>query len=92
MAFHHCTIALPDGQVVARDVTVSLQQTLAEGVQKWYGTLTVTHLAALEAGQRYRLTLDDGRSGEFMVRRNTFAGETNRAVAIDGVGPLAPPP
>jgi hypothetical protein len=32
--------------------------------------------------------LDDGRSGAFRVKRNTFAGDVNRAVAIDGMEPL----
>ena len=56
----------------------------------WYGTITVTHLTTLASGQTYRLVLDDGRSGAFRVRRNTFAGDVNRAVAIDGMEPLQP--
>lgn len=87
MAFHRCAICQDDGTVVIQDVTVALEET-QRGATGWYGTVTVTHLATLVPGQRYRLVLDDGRAGEFLVRRSTFAGETNRAVAIHGTGPL----
>ena len=86
MPFHHCTIRGEDGAEIAKEVTVSLQ----DGSPEWHGTIKVTHLIDLVAGRRYRLVLDDGRSGEFMVRRNTFAGDVNRAVAIYGTGPLQP--
>jgi hypothetical protein len=88
MAFHHCTVYLADGTVLAKDVQVALEETAREGGPEWYGTMTVTHLAPLEAGQKYRLVLDDGRAGEFGVRRNTFAGGVTRAVSIQGAGPL----
>jgi hypothetical protein len=84
MPFHHCSIRGADGAEIAKDVTVSLQDAGPE----WHGTIKVTHLIDLVAGQRYQLILDDGRTGEFMVRRNTFAGDVNRAVAIHGIGPL----
>jgi surface antigen len=88
MVFHRCAICQPDGTVVVQDVTVALEEPPRGEKAAWYGTITVTHLAGLVAGQRYRLVLDDGRSGEFTVRRSTFAGETSRAVAIHGTGPL----
>ena len=88
MAFHHCSIQQEDGTVVAKDVTVSVEETDHDGVAGWYGTLTVTHLAVLTAGERYKLVLDNGQTGDFTVRRNTFAGGQDRAVAIQGVGPL----
>ena len=89
MAFYRCEICQDDGTPVAKDVMVSIEETTREGAKTWYGTITVTHLSTLMAGGRYRLTLADGRSGEFTVRRNTFAGGTDRAVSIDGTGPLA---
>lgn len=89
MAFYRCEICQEDGSPVAKDVTVSIEETTREGAKAWYGTITVTHLSSLMSGQRYRLILADGRSGEFTVRRNTFAGGTDRAVSIDGTGPLA---
>jgi len=88
MPFHRCAICLQDGSVVAKDVDVSIDEVNRHGVDEWFGTITVTHLASLSAGQRYRLVLDDGRSGEFLVRRNTFAGGVTRAVAIQGMGAL----
>jgi len=88
MPFHRCTIRQDDGTDVAQDVQVSLEETTREGVVEWHATITVTHLTSLVAGQKYRLVLDDGRSGEFLVRRNTYAGGENRAVAIHGMGPL----
>lgn len=88
MPFHRCAICLEDGSVVAKEVDVALEEVNRNGVDEWFGTITVVHLASLEAGQRYRLILDDGRTGEFLVRRNTFAGGVNRAVAIQGLGAL----
>ena len=88
MPFHRCAIYLEDGSDLAKDVDVALEETERDGVPEWHATITVTHLTSLAAGQRYRLVLDDGRTGEFVVRRNTFAGGMNRAVAIQGMGPL----
>lgn len=88
MPFHRCAIRQDDGTDVAQDVQVALEETTREGVVEWHATITVTHLTNLVAGQQYRLVLDDGRSGEFLVRRNTYAGGMNRAVAIYGMGPL----
>lgn len=78
---------MDDGSTLAKDVDVNVVEMQRDG-SEWHGTMTITHLAGLEAGRRYRIVLDDGRSAEFMVRRNTFAGGTDRAVAIQGMGPL----
>ena len=86
MHFHRCAIRLDDGSVVATDIQVALDDTNRDD---WYGTITLTYVVALTAGQKYRLMLDDGRSGPFLVRRNTSAGDAGRAVAIYGMGPLA---
>jgi hypothetical protein len=89
MAFHRCAIQrCDDGSVVAADVMVNLEETAQGDAAGWYGTVSVTHMVSVVAGGRYRLVLDDGRSGEFTVRRNTFAGGADRAVAFHGVGPL----
>lgn len=88
MPFHRCTVTLADGSLVAKDVDVSIDEVDRHGAEEWFGTITVTHLTSLSTGQRYTLRLDDGRTGEFLVRRNTFAGGVNRAVAIQGVGAL----
>ena len=88
MSFHRCSILLEDGDVMAQDVPVSLQEPAQGDDAMWYGTLTITHQVVLQAGQRYHLVLDDGRRGVFLVRRNTFAGDVNRAVAIHGMEPL----
>lgn len=88
MPFHRCTICLEDGSTLSEDVTVVIEETERGGAKEWYGTITVSHRIPLTPGQRYRLVLGDGRAGDFMVRRNTFAGDTSRAVAIHGTGPL----
>lgn len=88
MAFHNCAIHTEDGTIVARDVKVNIEEANRGGVAEWYGTISVTHLTSLEAGRCYRMVLDDGRTGEFVVRRNTFAGGQDRAVAFRGSGPL----
>lgn len=91
MPFYRCEICEANGTVVAKDVMVSIDETTRPGGHEWYGTITISHLSALAAGQAYRITLADGRTAKFMVRRNTFAGGTDRAVAIHGTSPLAPP-
>ena len=88
MPFHRCEIRQEDGSALAQDVDVMLEETPRDGLSAWYGTITATDLITLVAGQRYRLVLDNGRSGDFVVQRNTFAGGVNRAVAIHGLGPL----
>jgi hypothetical protein len=91
MAFHRCCIQHESGDIIAEDVSLTIEETTYEGTSKWYGTISITHLTDLPAGKRYRLVLDDGRAGEFLVRRNTFAGGVggaDRAVAIHGTGPL----
>ena len=88
MAFHRCTIHAQDGTALTGAGTVALVEAAEEGDTKWHGTISTTHLTNLAAGQQYRLVLDDGRVGEFLVRRNTFAGGEDRAVAIHGTGPL----
>jgi len=87
MPFHHCTIRTEDGGMVAESVDVNLELSREDGTE-WHGTMTITHLTSLESGRRYQIVLDDGRKAEFMVRRNTFAGGTSRAVAIQGMSPL----
>jgi hypothetical protein len=84
MAFHRCAIQREDGTVVATDITVNLEET-ASG---WHATVSASHLTPLVAGELYRLMLDDGRSGPFRVRRNTFAGGAERAIACDGIEKL----
>lgn len=92
MAFYRCEICGEDRVVVARDVMVTLEETERDGERSWYGTITVTAPSELTAGHKYGLTLEDGRVGEFVVRRNTRAGDTDRAVAIHGIGALECPP
>jgi 2-oxoglutarate dehydrogenase complex dehydrogenase (E1) component-like enzyme len=86
MQFHRCAIRMDDDTVVATDIQIALDDTNRDD---WYGTITLTHVVGLTAGKKYRLILDDGRSGPFLVRRNTSAGDVGRAVAIHGMGPLA---
>lgn len=89
MPFYRCTICQEDGSPIAENVTVTIEVTDRDGEPSWYGTITTTHMTPLAAGQRYHLILEDGRTGEFAVRRNTFAGGTARAVAINGLGALS---
>ncbi len=87
MAFHRCTIQ-EDGTIVCTDVDVSLEEVKDQEPPRWYGTISASHQADLAAGRRYLLILDDGRSGEFKVQRNTFAGGEDRAVAFHGITAL----
>ena len=89
MPFHRCTINRADGTLVCEDVEISLEVSEGSTEVRWHGTLSVTHQTELSAGGTYSMTLDDGRSGEFRVRRNTLAGGEDRAVAVHGTGPLS---
>jgi hypothetical protein len=89
MAFYNCTICLEDGTDIAENVKVSIEETGRGGDSGWHGTITIQHLTTLEAGQKYKIVLPDGREGDFVVRRNTYAGGEDRAVAIHGLGPFA---
>lgn len=89
MPFYRCTVRGSDDAVMADDVMVSLEMGQGNGAGGWFGSISAEALTSLEAGQRYRLVLEDGRSGEFVVRRNTTAGGANRAIAIVGSGSLA---
>ena len=85
MPFFRCTICEPDGDPIAKDIMVTLAETERDN---WFGTITAEHLTSLTAGARYCLTLEDGRTGEFLVQRNTMAGHEDRAISIRGAGPL----
>jgi len=88
MVVHSCAIHDEDGSVLATNVRLYLEEPTRDDVGEWHGTLSATSLAPLSAGRCYRVVLDDGRSGEFFVRRNTSAGGEDRAVACHGNGPL----
>jgi hypothetical protein len=85
---HHGTITLEDGGLLAEHVHVALEEMERDGRRDWFGTLSTPEFLPLSAGQKYHLTLDDGRRGTFLVRRNTSAGEAGRAIAIHGIGAL----
>jgi hypothetical protein len=88
MAFFMATIYQADGSVCCQGVMVALERAEPGGTTDWYGTVSAKEGMELVAGQKYRLVLTDGRSGEFMVRRNTSAGGQERAVSLQGMGPL----
>jgi hypothetical protein len=88
MAFFNGTIYKDDGSVCCQEVMVSLEQAERSGGPEWYGTVQSRQAIDMVSGQRYRLVLADGRSGDFLVRRNTSAGGEARAVAIQGMSPL----
>ena len=85
MPFFKCTVCERGGDPIAQGVMVTLAETERDN---WFGTITAEHLTSLTAGELYCLTLEDGRTGEFRVQRNTMAGQEDRAIAIRGAGPL----
>ena len=89
MPFYRCLICQEDGSPVAESIQVVIEETTRGAGREWWGTITATAEAGLEAGRKYQLTLEDGRTGRFHVRRNTMAGGQDRSVAIIGIGPLA---
>jgi hypothetical protein len=88
MAFFSGSIYKADGSICCQGVLVALEQREPGGGRDWYGTVSAKEGMDLAAGQKYRLVLADGRTGEFMVRRNTSAGGQDRAVSLVGLGPL----
>jgi hypothetical protein len=88
MPFYSASIYKEDGSVCCQGVMVALERMERDGAADWFGTISATEGMELMAGQKYRLVLTDGRSGEFMVRRNTSAGGQERAVSLQGMGPL----
>lgn len=83
------TIYDAQGTVCCRNAKISLEITERDGRAEWYATVSASVDTPMTAGQKYRLVLGDGRSGDCMVRRNTSASLEERAIAIWGVGPLA---
>jgi surface antigen len=88
MAFFNGRILKEDGNICCEGVMVALEQAERGEPAEWYGTVSAAVGIEMVAGQKYRLVLADGRSGEFMVRRNTSAGPQDRAISIQGLGPL----
>ena len=87
MPFYSASIYKEDGSVCCEGVMVSLDR-MEGDAHAWFGTVSAKEGMELMAGHKYRLVLTDGRSGEFMVRRNTSAGGQDRAVSLQGMGPL----
>ena len=85
MPFFRCTVCERGGDLIAQGVMVTLAETERDN---WFGTITAERLTTLTRGDRYRLTLEDGRTGEFLVQRTTMAGHEDRAIAIRRAGPL----
>jgi hypothetical protein len=88
MPFYSASIYKEDGSVCCQGVMISLERMDRDGAADWFGTVSAKEGMDLVAGHKYRLVLTDGRSGEFMVRRNTSAGGQDRAVSLQGMGPL----
>ena len=87
MPFYRCRVCQENGREVAAALQISLEE--RTGAEGWYGTITTDHQTDLQAGHTYHLTLEDGRSGLFKVKRNTMAGDIDRSVAVQGLGTLA---
>lgn len=88
MPFYNASIYKDDGSVCCEGVMVSLEGLDRDGAAQWLGTISAKEGMDLQAGHKYRLVLTDGRAGEFTVRRNTSAGGQDRAVSLQGLGPL----
>lgn len=82
------TIYDADGKVCVQNAKVSLETTERGGKTEWYATVSASVGTPMTAGQKYRLVLGDGRSGECMVRRNTSASVEERMISVWGMGPL----
>jgi hypothetical protein len=89
MAFFSGKVLNEDGSVCCDAARVSLEVTERDGATEWYGTISAPNGIAMVAGQKYRLVLSDGRSGQCVVRRNTTATPEQRAISFRGLGPLA---
>jgi len=74
-----------DGSVIAKDVSVWLNEFTDGGLKSWNGSFTPPSPALLfEPGDECRLLLRDGRSGSFFVSR--FEIRTGHASVVQFVG------
>ena len=87
--FMLATIFDEAGQVCVKDAKVSLATVDRNGRTEWYATVSASVGAPMMAGQKYKLVLNDGRSGECMVRRNTSVSTEERAISVWGMGVLS---
>jgi hypothetical protein len=80
---------LRGGRLFLEPVIGALDEgTLPSGMPYWAGTLTLTEGQDFPAGEGLTLVLDDGRSGEVSVGRETDHGAGIHTTLFTGLGPL----
>jgi hypothetical protein len=82
------TIYDSEGKICCQNAKVSLEIMDRNGKTEWFATVSASVGTPMNAGEKYKLVLGDGRSGECMVRRNTSASLEERAISIWGMGEL----
>ena len=76
-------------RVVLEPVSGTLDEgTLPNGTSYWAGTLTLTEGQDFPAGEGLTLALEDGRSGEVSIGRETDHGAGVHTAHFSGLGPL----
>lgn len=62
--------------------------TSGDGKPAWNGTFELPPGTHVDTGKRYRLELEDGRSGEVTVTNVGGPDDTTHTVGFQGTGPL----
>jgi hypothetical protein len=73
---------LRDGKIVLNAVSGTLvNRGIPGGSEDWHGSFGAPQTASIDAGETYRLVLDDGRSADIMI--DTTHQETGRGMTVE---------
>ncbi|MEW6183710.1 MAG: hypothetical protein AB1500_11165 [Bacillota bacterium] len=78
-----------DYQSLIEDIHLWLEEVKdsRSGLRNWYGSFSIPHEKNIEPGGLYRLTLEDGRSGDIIIS-NVQIDENEVFIRFMGTGPL----
>ena len=76
-------------KVIVKKVTVYLEETTRpDGIRTWYGVFQLAGDDPYIEPDKYRIHLDDNRSGEILVTNVTMSSHAPTQVTFMGSGPL----
>jgi hypothetical protein len=95
MLNHHKCIVTRAGQILAHDIDVWVEVIREpSGMRSWHGQLAPPRdsgITVATVGENYRVHLDDGGEGEFLVTRHSFGTHDANHVEFQGTEPLEKP-
>ena len=77
-------------EILLEDISLWLEETVdhRSGLKGWYGSFSLASGQVLQLGAQYLLILEDGRSGQILLKRQQI-GSGGSKVEFQGTGPLA---